>query len=138
MVSVPDPAAEPTAGEPATVNNVELVLEATERVRARMSDALGAHADPLYMLLGMVPNATRRVITEIGQAQTPQDECTLFLASRLFNNILAAFLLMERGMLTEANILARSAVEATAQAVLLLRDEQAATGWLAGKRFSPS
>jgi hypothetical protein len=40
-------------------------------------------------------------------------------------------------MLVEASTLARSAVEAVAQAVLFLRRSDAAEAWLAGKRHSP-
>jgi hypothetical protein len=82
-----EPQAEPgdqsiLLGRAAPSNGVRLVLEETERVRARIEQTLGGDIDPLYILLGMIPNATRRIITELPPGSA-QDSANVFLASRL-------------------------------------------------------
>lgn len=123
-------------GRSAPDNRFRLSIEQTERVRKRLADKLGWHLDGLYILLAMIPNATRRMSTELG-SYTPQDECCVFHASRVFNNAMAAFLLLERGMITEATTMVRAALEATAQAILFLRDAEAVAKWLRGRRYRP-
>jgi hypothetical protein len=85
----------------------------------------------------MIPNATRRIITELSE-HSPQDICALIHASRIFNNLTGAFLMLRKGMSIESNILIRGALETTAQAILFMRDPNMAAKWLNGKQYSPA
>lgn len=127
----------PQLGRSSPDNAVRAALEATDRVNARLDDALGGYLDIVYLLLGMIPNASRRIITEL-KSQTGEDHCAVFHASRIFNNALGAFILLRKGMLIEATTLARSALETVAQAVLLMRDPVLAGEWLGGKQLTPA
>src|SRR5437016_4500255 len=98
-------------------NGLRLILEETERVSKRIDGTLGEHLDNIYILLGMIPNATRRIITEMGEAQTQQDHCAVFHASRVLNNAVGALMMLRNGLLVEASTLIRSTLETTAQAV---------------------
>jgi hypothetical protein len=118
-------------------NWLRYAFEETDRVGSRLDEFLGDSVEGLYMSLGMVPNATRRIITEI-KPGTAQDRCAVLHASRFFNNTLAAFMLLRKGMLVEAITVARTALETCAQAVLFLRREDLATKWLNGTRYKPA
>ncbi len=118
-------------------NWVNEALGATNRVEVRLKDALKAHLPLVYILLGMIPNATRRIITEL-KPQTAQDHCATFHASRIFCNALGAFLLLQKGMLVEATTLVRSMLETTAQAILFVRSQECAEKWLNGKSYTPA
>jgi hypothetical protein len=128
---------QPSPGRNAPNNSFRLALEETERVGKRIEGELGDRLDALYLLAGMIPNASRRIITEIGAAQTTQDRVIVVHCSRVFNNAMGAYILLRGGMIGEATILARSLVESVAQATLFLRDETAASEWLRGKDFTP-
>lgn len=84
----------------------------------------------------MIPNATRRIITEI-ENDTAQEHCVLFHASRIFNDASGAFILLRSGLTVEASILVRSTFEATAQVAMLMDDHKAAEAWLKGATYSP-
>jgi hypothetical protein len=82
-------------------NWLRYVLEEIDRVGSRLDEFLGTSVDGLYRSLAMVPNATRRIMTEISPG-TAQDSCAVLHASRFFNNTTAAFILLRKGMLVEA------------------------------------
>ena len=118
-------------------NWVDTAFEATNRVEVRLKDTLKAHFPLVHILLGMIPNATRRIITEV-KSQTARDHCAMFHASRIFCNALGAFLLLQKGMLIEATTLVRSVLETTAQAILFMRSQECAERWLNGKSYKPA
>src|SRR5438046_2411581 len=118
-------------------NNLEWALEETEKVQKRLDEVLKPHTVGVYLLLGMVPNATRRIFTEIG-SQTPQDITAAFHASRLFADALASFTLLRKGLAVQTTTLLRSQLETTAQAVALLRNADMAASWLNGRQYTPS
>lgn len=116
-------------------NNLTWAMYETAKVETRIDEALGSHVDVLYLVLGMIPNATRRIITEISE-QTAQDHCALYHASRLFTNAMSAYLLTRKGLIADATVVARTALETMAQGILLLRDPAAAISWLNGRNLS--
>jgi len=77
---------QPNPGRNAPNNNLRLALEETERVGNRIENELGDHLDAFSILAGMIPNASRRIITEIGASQTEQDQVIVVHCSRIFNN----------------------------------------------------
>jgi len=119
------------------VDGFEYVLNETERVHSQLVTFLGSRRFNSYLLLGMIPNATRRIIIEIGRNQIPQDEAILELTSRMFNHALSAHLLIFRGLVVDSVVMLRAMVETNAQVVAFLRDSVAAEAWLKGKRFKP-
>jgi hypothetical protein len=127
---------DPVLGHRDPNNRFRHSLEQTEQVKDRLVETLDGRIGNLFVLMGMVPNATRRIATEIEQ-RTAQDACAVFHASRLYTNIEAAYLLLQRGLIVEATILTRSALESVAQAIVFLRDASAGEKWLNGKRYAP-
>lgn len=111
-------------------------LEATARVRARLEDRVRRTLDVLYMTLGMIPNASRRIMTEL-QPNSVLDHCAIFHASRLNNNCLAAVGLFLDGLLVEATTITRAALECASQAIVFLHEPKLAEQWWNGKQFSP-
>lgn len=123
-------------GRQSPKNGLRMMIEETERVAARLDDTLGNRVDNLYLLLGMVPNTTRRIATELDRL-TSQDHCAAFHASCLVTSAIGAFLLLRRGLIVEAATLTRSTLEVAAQAILFLRDSASAEKWIKGKCYSP-
>ncbi|GEM_PF-3173838 len=124
-------------GRQSTNNTVGGAIEATEKVQEQLDETLGDYVDIVYIFLGMVPNASRRIITEIN-GQSDQEHCAVLHASRVFSTGLSAFILLRKGLIIDAITLVRSVLEGVTQSILFLRDPQAASAWLAGKRYSPS
>jgi hypothetical protein len=117
-------------------NRLNLAIRETERIEAILDEQIGGYWDNLWILLGFIPNGTRRIGYEL-PAQTPQDACAIFHASRVFTTATAALIVLRRGMLVEANTLIRSTLEVVAQSVLFLRDAADAEKWMGGKRYKP-
>lgn len=126
----------PPIGRDDPGNGLRLVLEAVDQVQARLDATIDHHYDGLYLLMGTLPNATRRLMTE-QQSSTAVDHCAIFLTSRLFNHLTAAFILMRRGLIVDAVGALRSALETSTQAIVFLYDPNAAEAWLNGKKFTP-
>lgn len=116
---------------------LHIAMDETEQVSARIQKTFEERDAHFHLLMGMIPNATRRIITEIAQGQSAQDHCAVFHASRTFNQAFGAYLLVKKGMLTEATTLVRGTLEVVSQSIVFQRESEAAEAWLAGKRFSP-
>lgn len=67
----------------------------------------------------------------------PRDAAIILLCARLFNECFAGRLVIERGLVTQAIVLLRSALEITNLALLIMEDEAVALQWLKGGRISP-
>jgi hypothetical protein len=115
----------PGPGQSDPNNGLRQILESTERVEARIDAALGDHLDAIYFVAGILPNATRRLITELEQHRS-SDHCAVFHTSRVSNNTLATLMLIRKGMLVEAITMLRSTLEAAAQGMLLMSDNNLA------------
>jgi hypothetical protein len=112
-------------------------LSETARVEARLAETFGDRVFNFAILLGLLPNGTRRISTEIA-SQTVQDTVAVVHASRVYGDAMGAYLLLRKGLWTQATTLARSTLESVAQAVALLRDANMAEQWATGKRFTPA
>lgn len=111
-------------------------MDEAERLRERLDAELGDYWDMPYILLGMIPNATRRLATEL-RSGSLQDSCAALHAARVFNDSMAALMMIQRGMLVPAHQLVRHCLESTAQAILFLEAQDVAEAWMSGKRFTP-
>ena len=117
-------------------NRLRWALEETDRVGERLDEALGDVWDAPFLALGVIPNATRRISTEI-PIYTAQDRCAVFHASRIFTSAVGVFALLRRGMVLESVVLLRTMVETVAQAIALMRRADMAEAWMNGKQFKP-
>lgn len=111
-------------------------LDTTELVTRQLDEALGAFWSLPYSTIAMIPNATRRISTEL-DVKRAQDTCAVFHASRVFNNLTGGYILLRKGFVVEATTVIRTALETVAQAALFLRDEREAEKWLNGKKYQP-
>jgi hypothetical protein len=111
-------------------------VDETNRVEARLSEMLGDRVFNFALMVGLLPNGTRRISTEI-PAQTVQDTVAVVHASRVFCDAMGTYLLLRKGLWPQATTLARSTLESVAQAVAFLRDANMAEQWSNGKRFTP-
>jgi len=126
----------PSLGRNDPNNGLRQILEASERVQSSIDETLGDQVDGLYLLVGILPNATRRLMTEL-ETPTAGSECVIFHTPRICNHIVAAFILLRQGMIVDAVTAVRSALETTAQAIVLMENESLAESWLKGKTFRP-
>jgi hypothetical protein len=76
-------------------------VEATQGVEKRTAETLGERVFNFALLIGLLPNGTRRIITEI-PAQTLQDTVAVMHASRVFGDAMGAYLLLRKGLITQA------------------------------------
>jgi len=126
----------PDPSEGSFKNNFDWALEETEKVEVRLVEVLKPRIFAVPLLLGLVPNATRRISTEIA-APTAQDTCAVFHASRVFTDAMGTFILLRKGLWVQTTSLTRNMLESVAQAIALMCNPEMAEAWLEGRRFSP-
>ena len=68
-------------------------LSETARVEARLAETFGDRVFNFAILLGLLPNGTRRISTEIA-SQTVQDTVAVVHASRVYGDAMGAYLLL--------------------------------------------
>src|SRR4051794_11393506 len=82
-------------------------VDETNKVEARLSETFGTHVFSFALMVGLLPNGTRRISTEI-PSQTVQDKVAVIHASRVFCDAMGSYLLLKKGLWTQAITLARS------------------------------
>jgi hypothetical protein len=111
-------------------------VDETDKVEARLSDAFGDRVFNFALMIGLLPNGTTRISTEL-RLQSVQDTVAVVHASRVFCDAMGSYLLLRKGLWTQAITLARSTLESVAQSVAFLRDANMAQLWSNGRRFTP-
>lgn len=118
-------------------NELRRAMERTDQVERELDHALGDYQDAVFNLLSMIPDGAWK-LAQRGAPLSTIDKGALLHASRIFNNALGALILVRRGLIVEATTLARSAHEATEQAMLLFRRPELMKKWVSGRQFKPS
>lgn len=126
-----------TSDKSDTKNWFEFMLEDSERVGRKLHEALDEQMFVVFLLGGMLPNASARINAELGPEQDETDHAIFTLNSRITTSCVSTYLLAMRGLVTDSTVVLRHVLENVAVAIAIMHTPGMAKDWLGGRRYQP-
>ena len=118
-------------------NWFSFMLAEADRVGNKLHETLDPQLYVLFLLGGMLPNASARINTEIGEQQDATDNTLFILNSRITTGCVATYILAMRGLVPDATATLRHVVENVGLAIAMLHTPGAAARWQRGHEYKP-
>ncbi|HEV2250991.1 MAG TPA: hypothetical protein VGT60_10855 [Candidatus Limnocylindria bacterium] len=118
-------------------NWFSFMLAEADRVGNKLHAALDPQLLVLFVLGGMLPNASTRINAEIGSAQDETDNAIFILNSRITTGCVATYVLAMRGLVTDSAATLRHVLESVGLAIAMMHTEGLAERWRQGRQYSP-
>jgi len=113
------------------------MLDEAERVGNKLHEKLDPQLFVLFMLGGMLPNASARLNAELGAQQDRADHAVFVLNSRITTGCVSTYILAMRGLVTDAAGTLRNVVENVGLAIAIMRIPGVAERWQRGHQYRP-
>jgi hypothetical protein len=114
------------------------MLEDSERVSNKLHETLDPQLYVLFLLGGMLPNASARINSELGSRQDATDNALFILNSRITTGCVSTYTLAMRGLGTDAAGTLRHVVENVGLAIAMMHTPGVAERWQRGRQYRPA
>lgn len=127
----------PAVGASTTQNWFDFMVEDSVRVGRKLHESLDEKLLALFLLCGMLPNASARMNAELGPEQNETDHAIFTLNSRITTGCVSTYVLAMRGLITDSTVVLRHVLENVALAIAIMHTPEMGKAWLAGRRYRP-